>query len=194
MSSPKAPEHLTFSANHWSVSHLYMLYAGNRTSTTWVLVFTLNVYDWMVAVDVFMEVSGRFPAVRDNNAGYFTPNQSGLCAQTWLDHTQSVELKETSSCYIKIVKCPTCLCLQDLLCQHILTLELNHDWLRMTFLWLHRVCDCSNKMVTCWNPSPKNASMNRSTDFIWGVIKMMNVSSYLWLLLPCCWVVYVKEN
>lgn len=171
-----------------------MLYAGNRTSTTWVLVFTLNVYDWMVAVDVFMEVSGRFPAVRDNNAGYFTPNQSGLCAQIWLDHKQSIEPKETSSCYIKIVKCPTCLCLQDLLCQHILPLGLNHDWLSMTFLWLHRVCDCSNKMVTCWNPSPKNASMNRSTDFIWGVIKMMNVSSYLWLLLLCYWVVYVKEN
>lgn len=146
MSSPKAPEHLTFSANHWSVSHLYMLYAGNRTSTTWVLVFTLNVYDWMVAVDVFMEVSGRFPAVRDNNAGYFTPNRSGLCAQTWLDHKQSVEPKETSSCYIKIVKCPTYLCLQDLLCQHILILELNHDWLSMTFLWLHRVCGHSNKM------------------------------------------------
>lgn len=123
-----------------------MLYAGNRTSTTWVLVFTLNVYDWMVAVDVFMEVSGRFPAVRDNNAGYFTPNQSGLCAQTWLDHKQSVEPKETSSCYIKIVKCPTYLCLQDLLCQHILILELNHDWLSMTFLWLHRVCGHSNKM------------------------------------------------
>lgn len=110
-----------------------MLYAGNRTSTTWVLVFTLNVYDWMVAVDVFMEVSGRFPAVRDNNAGYFTPNQSGLCAQTWLDHKQSVEPKETSSCYIKIVKCPTYLCLQDLLCQHVFSLL---GWIMIDWAWL----------------------------------------------------------
>lgn len=116
----------------------FMLYAGNRTSTTWVLVFTLNVYDWMVAVDVFMEVSGRFPAVRDNNAGYFTPNQSGLCAQIWLDHKQSIEPKETSSCYIKIVKCPTCLCLQDLLCQHVFPplgwIMINWEWLFYDFI------------------------------------------------------------